>query len=92
MNYLYLTFFIFAEVFSCYAVFICSRYSITVKEMQFALVKKTAASSSGYEDLVKCSTYPGSSSLISFSEGRLNEDMQAQLTGLTVEEIITTIT
>ena len=50
-------------------------------------VRKTAASSSGYEDLVKSSTYPGSSSLISFSEGCFNEYIQAQLTGVTVEEI-----
>ena len=45
-----------------------------------------AASSSGYEDLVKCSTNPGSSSQISFSEGCLNKYIQAQLTGLVVEE------
>ena len=49
--------------------------------------RKTAASPSGYEDLVKCLTNPGSSSLISFSEGCLNEYIQVQLTDLTAEEI-----
>ena len=56
------------------------------KEYIVCLARKTAASSSGYEDLVKCSTNPGSSSQISFSEGCLNKYIQAQLTGLVVEE------
>ena len=57
------------------------------KECIVCRARKTATSSSGYEDLVKCSTSPGSSSLISFFEGCLNEHIQAQLAGLTVEEI-----
>ena len=57
------------------------------KECIVCQARKTAASSSGYQDLVKCLNNTGSSSLISFSEGCLNKYIQAQLTGLRFEEI-----
>ena len=51
------------------------------KECIVCRARKTAASFSGYEELVKCSPNPRSSSLISFSEVCLNEYSQTQLTG-----------
>ena len=57
------------------------------KECIVCQARKTAASSSDYEDLVKCLNNTGSSSLISFSEGCLNEYIQAQLISLRFEEI-----
>ena len=70
---------------------LCSVYFIlgTILQPNVCIVcqaRKTAASSSGIDDLVKSSTNPGSSSLISFSKGYLKEYIQAQLTGLTAKE------
>ena len=89
LNYLYLTFALpFSYSLRCFNIVQCLFLLGTViqpKECIVCRARKTASSSSGYEDLVKCSTNPGLSSLISFSEGCLNKYIQAQLTGLAVE-------
>ena len=91
MNYLYLTFTLpFSYSLRCFNVVQCLFFLSAVlqlKECIFCRARKTAASSSGYEDLVKCLTNPGPSSLITFSEEGLNKYIQAQLTGLGVKEI-----
>ena len=58
------------------------------KEFIVCQERQTAASTSGYEDLVKRLNNPRLPSLILFSEGWLNEYMQAQLTGLTKKKIM----
>ena len=70
---------------------LCSVYFIlgTILQPNVCTVcqaRTTVASSSRIDDLVKSSTNPGSSSLISFSKGYLKEYIQAQLTGLTSKE------
>ena len=87
LPYFYLTFLIFAEVFNVVQCLFLLGTVLQLTECIVCQARKTATSPSGYEDLVKCLTNPGSSSLISFSEGCLNEYIQVQLTDLTAEEI-----